>query len=62
MLAVSEYHEGPMTWKQFKESVEQQGVTDTMSVDYIDVNPIWDDEYAVNVVRNRQTDAIASTD
>jgi hypothetical protein len=27
-----------MNWKEFKEFIEKQGVTDEMDVDYIDVN------------------------
>lgn len=27
-----------MTWKEFKEQVESQGVTDEMDLDFIDIN------------------------
>ena len=39
-----------MTWKEFKERVEEQGVTDDMTILYIDV----DDQEEVKVIVDEQ--------
>lgn len=41
-----------MTWKEFKEQVEAEGVKDDMEIDYIDISMDYGDGLCVNVDRN----------
>lgn len=43
-----------MTWKEFKEKVEEQGVTDEMDVLYIDVDDMVQEAIRVHVMTDSQ--------
>jgi len=51
-----------MTWKEFKDQVESQGVTDDMIIQYIDVNCGFDVEYLteINVIIHKNTFDVVS--